>query len=140
MGVIKNRRTKTVVENTMKNAVGGGSNYHAYSTTEQKVGEWIDGSDLYEKTFVFDSVEIVSGTQFDLTSTNANLIFLDSCFMRDERTSASGGYGTIMIGSRLNLGASITADNYLLFEGSGSWGAHSYYKWYVTVKYTKATV
>lgn len=29
---------------------GGGSSDHNYSTTEQKVGKWIDGKDLYEKT------------------------------------------------------------------------------------------
>ena len=31
---------------------GGGSSSHTYSTTEQVVGKWIDGSDVYEKTIV----------------------------------------------------------------------------------------
>ena len=32
-----------------------GGNSHAYSITEQVVGTWIDGSDIYEKTFVFNT-------------------------------------------------------------------------------------
>ena len=30
---------------------GGESSEHTYSTEEQKIGKWIDGKDLYEKTF-----------------------------------------------------------------------------------------
>ena len=33
---------------------GGGSSSHTYSTTEQKVGTWIDGSDVYEKSINID--------------------------------------------------------------------------------------
>lgn len=35
---------------------GGGSSDIEYSTTEQKIGKWIDGSDLYEKTVVLEAV------------------------------------------------------------------------------------
>lgn len=31
----------------------GGGNYHCYSTTEQVIGEWIDGKPLYEVTIPF---------------------------------------------------------------------------------------
>ena len=34
-----------------ENAEGGGGSEHTYSTTEQKIGKWVDGSDLYEITF-----------------------------------------------------------------------------------------
>lgn len=34
---------------------GGNSDYHTYSTTEQVVGKWIDGSDIYEKILDFGS-------------------------------------------------------------------------------------
>ena len=37
---------------------GGGSNTHNYSTSEQVVGTWIDGSDLFEKTLTFTSPNI----------------------------------------------------------------------------------
>ena len=30
---------------------GGGSSSHTYSTEEQVVGKWIDGRDVYEKTY-----------------------------------------------------------------------------------------
>lgn len=32
---------------------GGGSSSHEYSTTERVVGKWVDGSNLYEKTYIF---------------------------------------------------------------------------------------
>ena len=32
------------------NGTGGGSSGHDYSTTEQVVGTWVDGSTIYEKT------------------------------------------------------------------------------------------
>jgi len=33
----------------------GGGGGHTYSTTEQVIATWIDGSDIYERTFVFDT-------------------------------------------------------------------------------------
>ena len=35
---------------------GSGSSGHNYSTTEQKIGTWIDGSNLYEKVVVINSL------------------------------------------------------------------------------------
>ena len=39
---------------------GSGSASHDYSTTEHKIGTWIDGSDLYEKTYLYHSIIIVT--------------------------------------------------------------------------------
>lgn len=52
------------------NSSGGG---HVYSTEEQVVGKWIDGSDVYEKTFVDDVNQYWNGLNastytIDLTS------------------------------------------------------------------------
>jgi len=41
---------------------GGGGGTHTYSTTEQVVGTWIDGSDIYENVF--------SGTFADMNATS----------------------------------------------------------------------
>ena len=37
-----------VLRNGFEQMEGGSSSGHDYSTTEQKIGKWIDGSDLYE--------------------------------------------------------------------------------------------
>jgi len=41
---------------------GGGSSGHTYSTTEQVVGTWLDGSTIYEKTFDLGSDVSISYT------------------------------------------------------------------------------
>jgi hypothetical protein len=48
--------------------------YHAYSTSEQIVGEWIDGKPLYEKTWEFDSaVSIASNSWTDVPISNSTI-------------------------------------------------------------------
>ena len=49
---------------------------HEYSETEKKVGKWIDGSDLYERTYVFDSISASStfATLMDITGLNIKTI------------------------------------------------------------------
>ena len=110
MGVIKNRRTKTVVENTMKNAVGGGSNYHAYSTTEQKVGEWIDGSDIYEKTFTNVNFTVSSnvGAWQEITSVDLTGVaqIISGMYFR-----LSGGLGLVKYNNVAEAG--LSNNNYL---------------------------
>ena len=110
MGVIKNRRTKTVVENTMKNAVGGGSNYHAYSTTEQKVGEWIDGSDIYEKTFTNVNFTVSSnvGAWQEITSVDLTGVaqIISGMYFR-----LSGGLGLVKYDNVAETG--LSNNNYL---------------------------
>lgn len=43
------------MEEVISTLPGIQSKYHKYSTTEQIVGEWIDGSKIYEKTFVINN-------------------------------------------------------------------------------------
>lgn len=76
---------------------GGGGGSHTYSTTEQIVGTWIDGSDIYERTVVVDSAisqgnyaTIISGENIDLLGINS-----DGCFLtrsNGQRWSIFGGY------------------------------------------------
>lgn len=45
-----------------------GEEYHKYSTEEHIVGEWIDGSPVYEKTFVFSTeIQFRSNAYFGTT-------------------------------------------------------------------------
>jgi hypothetical protein len=54
------------------------SRYHKYSTEEQIVGEWIDGSTIYQKTIVetFETMssDVVTSKNIDLTSLNIELL------------------------------------------------------------------
>lgn len=53
---------------------GGGSSSHTYSTTEQKVGTWIDGSDVYEKSY-----QISLPSSYD--ASNAWIVEADGSFI-----------------------------------------------------------
>lgn len=50
---------------------GSGSASHDYSTTEHKIGTWIDGSDLYEKTYLYTGTGAANpfSTTIDTTGT-----------------------------------------------------------------------
>lgn len=53
--------TKWDAVNLADNLGSGGSGMHNYSTEEQVVGTWIDGSTLYERTFALTNI-VLSGT------------------------------------------------------------------------------
>ena len=56
---------------------------HHYSTDEQVIGTWIDGSTIYEKTFVFSSTLSCTSnawTNTDISSSNIGRIVSVSCF------------------------------------------------------------
>lgn len=53
-------------------AVSGGG--HVYSTTEQVVGTWIDGSTLYEKTIITNSSVTNADVDVDISNLNVELI------------------------------------------------------------------
>ena len=86
---------------------GGGGNSHTYSTTEQVVGTWIDGSTIYEKTIECDIT--ISNTNWN----NTNIILehdkVISCLLNDGSQCwnvTSGKYGsgaTATIGLRLPI-------------------------------------
>lgn len=53
------------------NGAGGGSSGHTYSTTEQEIGTWVDGSTLYEKTI--DIGELPNNTTKSVAHNISNL-------------------------------------------------------------------
>jgi hypothetical protein len=89
---------------------GGGGGGHNYSTEEQVVGTWIDGSTLYERVYVLDNaVEIRSGQWYTTTmpTNNANIIVDVTAINTD---------GTIW----KFLAASVSNSNYVkLFQTKG---------------------
>lgn len=53
-------------DSTVEDALNSLSEGHVYSTTEQKIGKWIDGKDLYRKVIVTSEVTLSSGTAVEL--------------------------------------------------------------------------
>lgn len=62
----------------------GSSSSHTYSTTEQKVGTWIDGSDVWEKTINIEETTIHGNTSFTIDiETNIDVLIEYSLMYRD---------------------------------------------------------
>lgn len=73
---------------------GGGAS-HNYSTTEQIVGTWIDGSILYEKSYTFTSPSNNTSTNLiDISDlTVADIVYLNGYIKRlDATTFYSDGF------------------------------------------------
>lgn len=58
---------------------GGGSSDIEYSTTERKIGKWIDGTtDVYEKSYDLSNISFSnSAVTIDSTLTSANCVIVD---------------------------------------------------------------
>lgn len=107
---------------------GGGSSTHNYSTNEQVVGTWIDGSTVYERTFVFESTVNMTttwvSTPFSITGLakiiESTLWRIDCLGTIAHDTNVYNPGGTIRLSTRSN--------NTNLAPGST-----------LTVRYTKTT-
>ena len=75
------------------NESGGGSG-HTYSTTEQVVGTWIDGKNIYEITYNFSSAISVSYNSYtETTIDSSNIDNIISCIgIHDDGTN----FGTLI--------------------------------------------
>lgn len=66
------------LENVMRvdngNIIGGDGASKNYSTTEHKVGKWIDGSTLYEKTIDFGALPNATAKQVSAGVSNVNVV------------------------------------------------------------------
>lgn len=114
-----------------------------YSTTEQKTGQkWIDGKDIYQKTYV-----AITDTQYG--SENAYLIGtipngLDNVVDFEGSLKTSDGYGYSSLNgigniNNWNFGIHISNTNLLLYGGSGFYSLPQNATCIVTIKYTKST-
>lgn len=119
---------------TMIVGVRGGSSSESYSTTEHKIGTWVDGSDLYEKTINLTGTYSADGA-----------IDISSYLAGNENIIESVGYlSYVYEGSTYKLpinGSSVyleyRVDKYQLrlLLGSGSINMDAY----ITIKYTKVS-
>lgn len=112
---------------------GGGSSSHTYSTTEQKVGTWIDGSDIYEKSFE------VTITQSSNPIIEQDASYIDALISYDAVVKNSLGYisGVGMSASGWGFALHRNPSAQLLLHGNLSEAIGG--KAYVTIRYTKVS-
>lgn len=121
---------------------GGGS--HTYSSEEQEVGKWIDGSTIYEKTLHFTDVTIQAGNNVSFPMANyisnmKQVISFNGC------CSTYDGYNTTYVvlpyegmwdGTEWSLLIACDSVNIVITRAAPS-GSHHLSDIYVTLQYTK---
>lgn len=104
--------------------ISGGSSSHAYSTTEQIVGTWIDGSDVYEKSINIDETTIHGDTPWTVDlATGVERVISTDLWLSDEgldngawlELTNRAQIGSIQYGSRVELKNNILS---VLINGS----------------------
>lgn len=115
----------------------GGSSIHMYSTTEQVVAKWIDGSDIYEITLTGGSIATNSQLVVDVTSLNIKtFIGVNSDGTYIERADFANCQIPLNYNVPTNAlyGWSVGRYGNELFINTGSFGITSYY---LTIRYIK---
>lgn len=113
---------KTWSSDKIEREIGSAPGFHVYSTTEQMVGRWIDGSPVFEKVIDFGS-----DTQIDYMTWTLTNISLDNITRLISISGLSGDgnayYGDIMGGNNGGYLQLLTARNntyitirYLIFS------------------------
>lgn len=121
--------------NELAQSSGGGG--HTYSTTEQVVGEWIDGSTLYEKTVSFGALPDTNTKTVAHGISGFDVIFIEKAFAMD----TSGGYYIELPYSVASVGGGggqiyLTSTD---IEVTTPDDYSDYTQCYVTIRYTKAS-
>ena len=117
--------------NSVNYSTGGGSDAHSYSTTEQAVGLWVDGSTVYEKTIYISSVSLTQDAKQTIESSfvGNNILSVSGYNLSTNGTS----YYSIPDG-RLRVFIE-SGDLKLQSINGGTWNGEAY----ITIRYTKAS-
>ena len=112
----------------------GGGGGHNYSTTEQVVGTWIDGSTLYEKTQYGGITFSSQGTWYDTDITNIDkIVSVQGSINRDGEPINIGYWGSSIISTW------ILRDHTLKMSMQAMASGETYTLNSITVQYTKTS-
>lgn len=121
------------VNNSLYAPSGGGGGSHTYSTTEHRVGTWIDGSDVYEKTIVLrengtNNYTYLNSIFSQSLPANINWINIESFYAKRN----SGGWVDCM-----NNQQEIVLVPNPTTQGIYFYSAHAHIDVTITIRYTK---
>jgi hypothetical protein len=110
---------------------------NVYSTTETRIGTWIDGKPLYRKVINAGTPSISSGGTISIAHNISNIGILKSV----EATLVANNYTNqypipYISGSRNTSISNVTTTNVIIQSTSESWSGHTLY---IILEYTKTT-
>ena len=108
-----------------------------YSTTEQVIGTWIDGSTIYEKTIELENRQIVSGNNtFNLSITNMGAVIKADVVISNSSKTNYRVLNADDFGSSEKLFYKIDTTGQIIITADTLWSNPNIY---VTLRYTKST-
>ena len=112
-------------------SISGGK--HTYSTTEQEVGEWIDGSTVYERTIYIQTISIRDGSGGTPSQTvEQNFVGNNIISVSGYNIANSGTLYTIPDG-RFRVILDFNKNLNIVAINGGSWDGSAY----IIIRYTK---
>lgn len=120
-----------------ENGSGSSSSGHNYSTSEQVVGTWIDGSILYEKTYIFTNQSYSGDVNVPISLPPVNAMWIESAWcINSENSYLPLPY--VHRDSGYSIGIFIyPPQSYIGLRGGST--AYPIRDLYVTLRYTKAS-
>lgn len=120
----------------LSNSAGGGGGGIDYSTTEQNTGvKWVDGKDIYQKSYHFTELTEQRSKNYDISSDNIDFVISSEGTVK---FGTNGGFGWFSMPyfDSSSYHADIGAKNTQITIVSEGW---YFTEAYVTLKYTKVT-
>ena len=118
----------------------GGSDI-SYSTTERKIGSWIDGSDLYEKTIYENNVYMGNTSNTGIAHNVSNIgsvrwVELIQCNISDGRGLIDAR--NVYIGN-IEYRQNFAISNTTVYSTSTDFGGSADRYWFIVIRYTKSS-
>lgn len=116
------------------------NNLHTYSTTEQRIGTWINNKPVYRKVVVYNNTGISSSVTLQTNITNGNEVVKFSGEFIDTSSGTTMPYPTLNSAGTAFLQCLISNDaSTIYFRGTDSWGANTTRTHKFIIEYTKTT-
>lgn len=111
-----------------------GSSFHKYSTTERVVGEWVDGSTIYEKTVYIAALPNATTTEYETGLSNITPISFDNILIFQSGNTSKAPY--LNMNSTVWIAIQFNANGKIYFGTNTNQSSTSAY---VTLRYIKSS-
>ena len=141
-GTATDTLVKLGIEGTIYDFAGGSAG-HNYTTTEQVIGTWTDGSTLYEKTLYFNNKKLTTNESTSELEHNISNIgsvkFVESAYIDFDYGTWVTAINCIAAGTLYPVGWVVTTTKIYVRCSTGEFSAAANRSYLITVRYTKSS-
>lgn len=112
--------------------------FENYSTTEQKIGTWVDGKPLYQVVKYANAPNVITAGTFVASTTNHNIANVDTIFISTayDQTATEHINLPYMTNAGYNIKATVSRTAIAISSNATNFNGHTYL---FVLKYTKTT-